>query len=67
MFTIDYKSIIFGFKNGKEIKVTNVNGIDPINDELVVYLFENWKKSIQIYLDEIAYIIEEVGENEITK
>lgn len=66
MFTVDYKSVIFGFKNGKEIKIINVKGIDTINDELVLYLFENGRKSIQIYLDEIAYIIAE-GNDENTK
>lgn len=62
MLRVEYKSITFGFKNGKEVKITNVNGIhtDNIreNREIKVYIFENGR-SIEVYTDSVIYIIVE--------
>ena len=62
MFLISYKNMTFGFKNGKEIKITNVTGIhgDDFNNnrEICIYTY-GIGQSIQIYLDELIYIITE--------
>lgn len=60
MLIVNYKSITFGFKNGKEVKITNVNGIheDEFNNnrKTAVY-FYGVGRHIQIFLDEVRYII----------
>lgn len=62
MFKVNYKNMTFGFKNGKEVKITNVTGMhcDDFNNnrEICIYLYGN-RQSIQIYLDELIYIITE--------
>lgn len=60
MINVNYKSITFGFKNGKEVKITNVNGIheDEFNSNrgTAVYFYEVGRR-IQVDLDELIYVI----------